>query len=133
MALPFSSVIQASVALQRWELTTACATGRLHLPARPRTPRLRPTQTYTQFAKDCVGPGKLSLGMSRTYAILEKIRYGRIHAAPHCHLPGPVYDHRLWHPHKDVWQRTGGDPRLACSTIQHHSIDCCECTQAAPK
>ncbi|KAJ6582377.1 hypothetical protein B0H19DRAFT_1061793 [Mycena capillaripes] len=21
-------------------------------------PRLRPTQTYTQFAKDCVGPGK---------------------------------------------------------------------------
>ncbi|KAJ6594337.1 hypothetical protein B0H19DRAFT_1056647 [Mycena capillaripes] len=31
----------------------------------PRAPRLRPTQTYTQFAKDCVGPGKTHLDMPR--------------------------------------------------------------------
>ncbi|KAJ6568733.1 hypothetical protein B0H19DRAFT_1065541 [Mycena capillaripes] len=55
-------------------------------------PRLRPTQTYTQFAKDCVGPGKLGLGVTQaprhtqtcldsatpsTYAILGKLSVER--------------------------------------------------------
>ncbi|KAJ6582224.1 hypothetical protein B0H19DRAFT_1061663 [Mycena capillaripes] len=53
-------------------------------------PRLRPTQTYTQFAKDCVGPGKVCLGAcvtpklsyTETYAILDKLSVGLSLGAP---------------------------------------------------
>ncbi|KAJ7725502.1 hypothetical protein B0H14DRAFT_3519301 [Mycena olivaceomarginata] len=96
MALPLSSVIQASVALHQWELTTACATGR----QRPTFTSLHHLATHLSLTSNTV----CWLYNLHTPKPLPSRSVMGGPAAPHCHLPSPVYDHRLYHPHEDVRQ-----------------------------